>query len=188
MSNQDKIALEQLGQRICILGPSNSGKSTLNYTLAQKLGVPGIHLDQVAHIPNTAWERRPDEEFIAEHDKLIAQDGWVIDGNYSVTMEKRLARATSVIWLDPNLLTCIWRYLIRCRKDPDQLFGRLDGATREFSWGLIHWTLRQYPKNRLKYKKFLEACQNIPVIKIGTMRELNAYYKAWGLTRPIKPA
>ena len=45
------------------------------------LGAPSVHLDQLAHVPNTNWQRRSDEELISEHDGVIASDKWVIDGN-----------------------------------------------------------------------------------------------------------
>ncbi|TGQ03272.1 AAA family ATPase, partial [Mesorhizobium sp. M00.F.Ca.ET.217.01.1.1] len=37
--------LSDLGDRICILGPSNSGKSTLADAIARKRGLTPIHLD-----------------------------------------------------------------------------------------------------------------------------------------------
>jgi adenylate kinase family enzyme len=36
--------LDDLGSRICLLGPSNSGKSTLAQAIARKRGLPAIHL------------------------------------------------------------------------------------------------------------------------------------------------
>lgn len=177
-----------IGTRICITGPSNSGKSTLNHALATKLGVMPTHLDQLAHIPNTAWIRRDDKDFVADHDRIIAQDSWVIDGNYSVSMEKRLARASAVIWLDPSLLGCMWRYFRRCRQEQSARFGGLDGAQHEFSFDLIHYTLTRYPKNRAKYARFLKACSDIPVLKIASFKDLNALYAFWALPQSFKPA
>jgi adenylate kinase family enzyme len=41
------------GQRIAIIGPSNSGKSTLAATMSIALSLPLLHLDQIAHRPTT---------------------------------------------------------------------------------------------------------------------------------------
>lgn len=92
--------LDELGPRICILGPSNSGKSTLAEAIAGKRDLPAIHLDQLFHTPHTDWIPRPAQEFVHLHDAAIAQEQWVMDGNYSRTLPQRLARATGLILLD----------------------------------------------------------------------------------------
>src|SRR6516225_11108594 len=44
MDFNQNMQLADLGERICILGPSNSGKSTLAETIARKRGLELIHL------------------------------------------------------------------------------------------------------------------------------------------------
>jgi adenylate kinase family enzyme len=83
------MRLEELGERICILGPSNSGKSTLAAAIARKRGLRAVHLDQLHHLPQTDWKVRPSHEFVALHDEAIANDRWVMDGNYSKLFPKR---------------------------------------------------------------------------------------------------
>lgn len=95
--------LSQLGSRICIIGPSNSGKSTLALALGKTLGIPTHHLDQLAHLPHTNWHRRPDADFVHAHDEIIRKESWVVDGNYSLCMPQRFDRSAGVIWLDPPL-------------------------------------------------------------------------------------
>ena len=175
--------LAQMGTRICIIGPSNSGKSTLAHLLAQKLGAPAVHLDALRHIPHTAWETRPLEEFVAEHDRLIQTENWVMDGNYSSGLPQRLDRATSVIWTDPPLWGCMGRYLLRCFKGKESRYGGLEGATREFSFELIHYSVTQYPQKKPKYAAMLAARPALPFLSVKSMKELNALYDSWGLSR-----
>lgn len=77
------MTLDQLGPRICIIGPSNSGKSTLATAIGWARDLPPIHLDQLYHRPNTDWEPRPAAEFVALHDAAILGPRWVMDGTYS---------------------------------------------------------------------------------------------------------
>jgi len=86
--------LSELGNRICILGPSNSGKSTLADAIARKRNLEVVHLDLLFHLPNTDWEQRPKGEFMALHDTAIAGERWVMDGNYAIGMPQRFQRAT----------------------------------------------------------------------------------------------
>jgi hypothetical protein len=175
------LELGDLGDRICIIGPSNSGKSTLAMTLSDRLNLRCCHLDQIAHVPDSNWQRRSDSDFIREHDDIINQEKWVIDGNYSVCMPQRFDRATSVIWLDPSLLGSISRYILRSIRNDENRPGRLKGATQEFSFNLIKYTLFNYPKNKRKYVDILSAYSDLPIIKIQSLTELNRAYKHWHL-------
>ncbi|WP_198137576.1 hypothetical protein [Terriglobus sp. TAA 43] len=103
------MPLSELGERICILGPSNSGKSTLADAIARKVDLQAVHLDQLHHLPHTNWVPRPASEFLALHDEAIAGERWVIDGNYSIHFPQRFLRATGIIVLDVSTLTSLFR-------------------------------------------------------------------------------
>lgn len=175
-----KMPIKNLGTRICIIGPSNSGKSTLANRLSKKIGCNACHLDQLAHEENTNWKRRPNDDFISDHNNVIAKDMWVIDGNYSICMPQRFERSTAVIWIDPPLFGFLWRYVKRSIKNNDDREGNLKGATSQFSWSLIKYTLFNYPRNCQKYKNLLQRYKN-PIVKINSMKKLNSYYSEWGI-------
>ena len=95
------MTLNELGTRICIMGPSNSGKSTLAEAIAKVRGLQVVHLDQLHHLPHTDWVPRPPAEFAALHDAAIAGDRWVMDGHSTARaaldrIEKRLAVGASL--------------------------------------------------------------------------------------------
>jgi adenylate kinase family enzyme len=178
------LNLNDLGSRICVFGPSNSGKSTLAEKLATRLHLKGVHLDQIAHEPNTNWQRTNENDFVSKHDVIISEDNWVIEGNYKLCMPQRLARATSVIWLDMPLSGCLFRYFKRSFFNSSARIGGLEGATQEFSLFLVKYTLINYPQNRKKYKSLLSD-KTFPILMITSMHELNLYYRHWDL-QPIK--
>ena len=173
------INLSDLGNRICIIGCSNSGKSTLADALSKKLNIPAYHLDQFAHIEYSNWQRQADEILIENHNNIIKNDSWVIDGNYSICMKPRIARATAVIWLDPTVYSSIWRYLLRSIKNNSNRPGRLTGAKNEFSFWLLRWIIFSYPKNRNKYQQLLATIKNIPILQVRSMTQLKKYYDHW---------
>src|ERR1700712_974446 len=102
--------LSQLGERICVMGPSNSGKSTLADAIARKLALRAVHLDQLYHLPKTNWQVRPEEQFLPLHEEAISGARWVIDGNYSKCLSQRLQRATGIILLDVSTAASLFRY------------------------------------------------------------------------------
>jgi adenylate kinase family enzyme len=108
------MTLDQLGPRLCILGPSNSGKSTLAVAIAAARGLVPIHLDQLHHLPHTDWVPRPADDFAALHDAAILDESWVIEGNYTRLLPQRLARATGMLLLDVPTSVSLYRYVRRC--------------------------------------------------------------------------
>ncbi|HVW98420.1 MAG TPA: hypothetical protein VHA56_20810 [Mucilaginibacter sp.] len=180
--NSEPLSLSRLGDRICIIGPSNSGKSTLAQKLGEKLSLPVYHLDQFAHVPGTNWMPRKKEDWVSEHDRFIEENSWIIEGNYSFCMAQRFKRASYVIWLDFNTWGCVRRYIARSLKADKTRPGRLDAATGDFNFGMIPFILFTYPRNREKYQKLI-ADNNVPVESISSISELNKYYHEWKLSR-----
>lgn len=74
------LTLEALGPRICIMGPSNSGKSTLAEAISRKTNLPVVHLDQLYHLPNSQWIPRAPEAFRHLHADAVSQKNWVMEG------------------------------------------------------------------------------------------------------------
>ena len=63
--------ISDIGNRICIIGFSCSGKSTLAFNLSKKLHLPVLFLDAIAHVPHTNWEVRDRLLLKKEHDLFI---------------------------------------------------------------------------------------------------------------------
>ena len=170
--------LAAMGRRVIILGPTNAGKSTLAEALARRLGVPAIHLDRFRHLPGTDWQVRPDAEFHALHDEAIQGDGWVMDGNYSVLLAKRFARATGVIVLDDHVA---WRTLRYFRRTlfQQRRAGGLPGNRDSIKWTMIHW-LWKTRQGAGRYRQFA-AESGRPVVQCHSLADVKALCRAWGL-------
>jgi adenylate kinase family enzyme len=145
------VELDDLGQRICILGPSNSGKSTLAAAVGRVRSLPVIHLDQYRHLPGTQWVERPDDEFELMHDEVVRTDRWVIDGNYSRWLPERLRRATGLVVLDASPAASVVRYVRRTLFEPDRA-GSLEGTRDRLRMEMIRFMLGPARTNRLRYR------------------------------------
>jgi adenylate kinase family enzyme len=175
------LPLEALGRRIVILGPTNAGKSTLAVAIGHRLGIEVIHLDQLRHLPNTDWQQRSDAEFHALHDAAIERSSWIMDGNYSVLMPERLARATGIIVLDDTLGVRFRRYLVRTtlRK---QRAGALEGRKDSIKFEMIAW-LWKTRASAEKLRKMASAT-TLPTVIVRNAPELDAVYRSWVLAKP----
>jgi adenylate kinase family enzyme len=175
------MILDNLGPRICIMGPSNSGKSALATAIARARGLTPIHLDQLYHLPNTNWQPRADEEFIALHDRALLGASWVIDGNYSRCLPQRLARATGVILLDTSTITSLLRYLRRSWFEQDRL-GGLEGSEQNVKWAMIWHIAITTRRNRRRYKEMFVHI-GLPKVRLDGAREITLFYRSEGLRR-----
>ena len=174
-----------LGQRICIIGPSGSGKSTLANKLSLKYHLPVTHLDQIAHIPGSAWIMRPKPEVAVLHDSIIQKENWIIEGSYSFCMPQRLEIAQSLIWLDLPVAACLLRFIKRSfLQYPAKRIGRLQNAKSEFSFALLHYILFKTSKNRIKYQSLIEQNLHLNTIRISSIKQLNSFYADHGLAVP----
>ena len=175
----DVLPLETLGSRIMICGPSNAGKSTLAAAIADKIGVPVVHIDLFRHLPDTDWVQRSDAEFRALHDEAIEGDGWVMDGNYSSLFPQRIERATGIILVGDGRLPNLMRYLRRTLFQRDRI-GTLEGNKDSLKWEMITWVLMNSPRNLQRLRATLPHAGR-PYVEARSMREVDALYAAWGL-------
>jgi adenylate kinase family enzyme len=175
------VQLADLGDRICILGPSNSGKSTLAVAIGRNRGLPAVHLDQLFHRPGTNWVPRPKEEFVVLHDDAIRGDRWVMDGNYSICMPQRFERATGLILLDVSTTVSLWRYFRRTLFQSGRQ-GGLDGGRDSLKWAMVHHITVTTPNNRRRYVEMFKAL-TLPKIQLSSADAIRRCYIDWGLDR-----
>jgi adenylate kinase family enzyme len=127
-------------KKVLAIGSSGAGKSVLSRRLGEISGIPVIHLDK--HYWRSGWTEPPKDEWRDQVAKLLEGEQWIIDGNYSGTLEQRLESCDTVVFLDFPRLICTLRVLKRMlsfygRTRPDLAEGcpeRLDFAFLIWVW------------------------------------------------------
>jgi adenylate kinase family enzyme len=100
-----------VGRRVVVTGMAGAGKSTFSRALAAKTGLPLIVLDVQFWLPG--WTEPTEAEWREKQKRLLADDAWIADGNYHATLDLRLERADTVVFLDTSWWICAWRALVR---------------------------------------------------------------------------
>jgi adenylate kinase family enzyme len=173
------IRLADLGPRICVFGPSNSGKSTLSVAIGAALGLEVIHLDRLYHKPNSDWEPRPRDAFAALHDEAILAECWVMDGNYSRLVPRRLTRATGAIRLETSTTTSLLRYFRRTLFQKNRA-GALEGCRDSVKWMMIHHIAVTTRRNRKRSVETFDGI-DLPKIRLASARDIQRFYRAENL-------
>ena len=91
--------------KILVIGCPGGGKSTFARRLAALTGLPLYHIDMLYW--NADKTTVPKELFRARIAEITAKDAWIIDGNYSSTMEARMEACDTVFFLDYPTKLCL---------------------------------------------------------------------------------
>lgn len=143
-------------KRIAIVGSSGAGKSTFARQLGAILDIPVTHLDAFYWQPG--WIATPRSQWNEIMERLIEPERWIIDGNYSSTMEQRMSAADTIIMLDFPRLLCLYRAFKRRfqfagKSRPDMA----EGCPERIDWNHFKW-IWSYPyKGRVIALKAIES-------------------------------
>ena len=136
-----------------VIGCSGAGKSTLSYRIHKITQLPLYHLDRIFWKPG--WVSLEQEEWQNANKELVLKDKWLIDGNYGSTMDMRLARADTVVFVNRSTLTCLYRVIKR------RYFGSRDdittGCHEKLDFEFLHYVARYNTSGRPGILKKLNA-------------------------------
>ena len=126
----DSGSIRRIGQRVVVSGMAGAGKSTFARQFSAKTGLPVIHLDY--HFWKPGWVPPSDTEWRAVQATLLAGEAWIADGNYHETLDLRLARADTVVYLDTPWWVCAARAFVRGVRRPGET--QLPDGCHESAW------------------------------------------------------
>src|SRR4029078_8821981 len=118
-----------LVHRVVVTGLAGSGKSTFALALAAKTGLPVIHLDLQFWKPG--WGAQSGTQWRGRHGSVLRGDAWIADGNYHETLDLRLERADTVVYLDTPWWVCAARAVVRGVRRPE---GQLPDGCETTAW------------------------------------------------------
>ncbi len=170
-------------KKVIVIGCPGSGKTTFAVKLNKQTGLPLYHLDAIWHKPDKTHIPREDfDERIAE---IFATPEWIIDGNYSRTIEMRLKECDTVFLFDLPAEVCLQGAIERIGKgryDMPWLETELDPEFEQFIKEFSATTLPKIYELLDKYKKGKQ------IIVFKAREEADEYIKNLITIEPLDPA
>ena len=136
-------------KRILVIGCGGSGKSTLSIKLGARLGIEVFHLDKLYW--SAGWVALGRDEWQKVVEELLAREQWIIDGNFSGTLQQRIESCDTIVFLDLSRALCLWRILkrrlhYRHGTRPDMADGCKERLNLEFVGWILNYPQRTRPK------------------------------------------
>lgn len=92
-------------KKVIVIGCPGSGKTTFAEKLHKSTGLPLFYLDAIWHKPDrTHISREAYDKRLAE---ILELEEWIIDGNYSRTLEVRMQASDTIFLFDLPTEVCI---------------------------------------------------------------------------------
>ena len=161
--------------RVCIIGGSGTGKTTLANNLGKDLNLPIYHIDGIHHLKN--WEIRDKEE----RDKIILEkineEKWIMDGTYHSTLKSRLEKSDYIIYLDYSTIAQIKGVLGRVIKNHGKEKPEIPGCEEKMSWHFFFFVFNWRKNKRQFIIDNLQEINNDKIHIFKTRRQLNKWYK-----------
>ncbi len=177
-------------KRIVVIGPAGSGKTTLAFNIASKLKLPVTELDDLHWQPG--WQITPRDEFKKAVRNISEGDAWVVAGNYQGIRNILWNKADTVVWLDHDFGTNLWRL---CKRTVQRLFdqrpicnGNRESLSNIFSKNsLIPWFLRTYLPRKREYDGIFndkDAFPHLTKVRLKSQKDADAFLRYVEHTSP----
>ena len=102
-------------KKIIIIGCPGSGKTTFAEKLQSITNLPLYYLDAIWHKPDRTHISR--EEYDKKLSEIFQTEEWIIDGNYSRTIEERIKNSDAIFLFDLPTDVCLQGAIERLGKE-----------------------------------------------------------------------
>ena len=162
-------------ERVMVIGCGGAGKSTLARKLGEKTGLPVVHLDQIWWAPGN-WQHLEKPEFDERLRLELEKPRWIVDGNFNRTIELRLEKCDTVIYLDYPRLVCLKNWLGRVIQNWGHARADMaEGCAEWFDPEMAKWIWKFNKQNRSRYYALLEKTENKNIVILKSRRQAEKF-------------
>ena len=156
-----------------IIGCPGSGKSTFSRELHKRTNIPLYHLDMLFwNADKTTVEKGV---FLKRLNELLDKDEWILDGNFNSTMELRMLRCDTVIFLDFSPEICLEG--VRARRGKVRL--DMPWIEIEEDAEFMDYIRNFNEQRRPQIIELLEKFKDKKIIRFTSREEIDEFFKAY---------
>lgn len=159
-------------KKAIVIGCPGSGKSYFAKKLHDPTGIPLYHLDMIWHKPDKTHISR--EEFDETLKKIFLKDEWIMDGDFSRTMETRMQACDTIFLFDLPYEICLEGIKTRAGKKRDDMPYETEEQDDFFLNQVKNYIPNELPK---VYELIEKYKRNKKIIIFKTRQEAENYLK-----------
>lgn len=152
-------------QKVIVIGCPGAGKSYFAKKLHHQTGIPLYHLDLIWHKPDHTHISRA--EFDEALGRIFREEAWILDGDFSRTMERRMQACDTVFLFDLSYEACMQGLREREGKRRDDM----PWETASADSALLDEVKRYIPEQLPEVYRLLDTCKGQKEIIIFHSRE-----------------
>ena len=170
-------------KKVLVIGCPGSGKSTFSSRLSEASDLPVIHLDSLYWKPG--WISCSNQEFDEILKDLLLQETYIMDGNYSRTIDFRISFVDTVFFFDFSRYLCLYRVVKRrtLRNDKTSEYrGKDCSESIDYKFMKSVWNFRKNQRMQvIEILEKYEGSKNIVVFRKS--KEVDNYFKSDKLSK-----
>ena len=158
--------------KIYIIGPVGSGKTTLSRLLSAKYNIKKYELDKIVWDDENGNVKRKDEEIKVLFNKIIGNKSWIIEDVGRKNFIDGIKKADITYYIDLPKITIYERCISRWIK---QKIGKEKynyKPTLKSLFEMLRWANQDFKKKREKIEYIINNSKNYKILKKKDIEEL----------------
>lgn len=158
--------------KIYIIGPVGSGKTTLSNLLSEKYNIKKYELDKIVWDDDNGSIKRTDEEINKLFNEIIENTSWIIEDVGREKFIDGIKKADIVYYIDLSKITIYKRCISRWLK---QKIGKEEynyKPTLKSLGEMLKWATQDFKNKNIKIERIISNSKNYKILKKKDIEEL----------------